>query len=132
MDFFLDAIAKFGTVFELLSLTNQELHRPMRQFLILKNYGWTGWQVERLLLDFGIQLWGRDFDQQHLIFSVPATVANWAEYVMRRYSVPVANLYNPNNLRAQGRGPIPSWQRELPPHDLPGWLCTLLTAITGK
>lgn len=128
----LDAFAKFGTVLELPALINQELRHPMRQFAIFRNTPWTGWQVERLLLDFGVKVWGRDFDANHLKFSVPAHQANWAEYVLYRHGAPVATLYNPANINAQGRGPIPSWHRELPPHDLGGWICTLLDAITGN
>lgn len=122
----LEILAHIGTLFELPGQARQRLQGPLVRLSIYRHGDWTGWEAERLLLNFGIRICGRDFDKDHLYFHVPAHQANWAEYILHRYNAPLTSTYNSNNQAARDGGPIPDWDRPLQPDDLLGIICNLL------
>jgi len=68
------------------------------RFAMLRFGGWAGIQAERILKQYGIPIWDRDFSDDFLFFVVPIQQANWAEYLLLRAGVPLVGFrYNPNN-----------------------------------
>jgi hypothetical protein len=54
-----------------------------------KNLGWYPFQIRELLAGYGIKSWGDLIDGDELSFNVKLEQAQWAEYVLLRYGVPV-------------------------------------------
>jgi len=82
-------------------------------FRIYRWGGWSGQEIEdKLFEDFGIRISVRAFDKEHLFFSIfdssqERHVATWAEYILRREGVPMLNIVDCNNLKAEELGSIP-------------------------
>ena len=125
-DTILEILAHIGQLFELPGYARQRLQGPLVRFSIHRRANWAGLQAEQLLLKFGVRIYNRNFDKDHLYFHVPAHQANWAEYILQRYSAPLTSTYNPNNQAARASGPIPSWRRPLQPDGLLDKICDLL------
>jgi len=56
--------------------------------------GFNGGQVERMLRHYGVRLWGRGFTpgpEGTLYFYVKRSQADWADYLLRRWGVPVVS-----------------------------------------
>jgi hypothetical protein len=90
---------------------------PLIHFV--RNAGWTGIEVERLLKQYGVPVFDRNFTGETLCFRVPLRQANWADYLLRRAGVPVVTMpISPSNISVwehyQGEMP-PLWSGETPP-----------------
>jgi hypothetical protein len=83
-------------------------------FHVVRNQGWTGGDVERLLDRYAIPVWCRRVTGRYFILSVPRRQANWAEYLILRRGMSLeGTLFNPDNQRyaqkyAPGDQP-PAW-----------------------
>lgn len=83
-------------------------------FEVPRDSGWTGADVESLLLHYGIIAWGRRVTGQNFVLSVKERQANWAEYLILRRGIPLDSpLFNPDNAQytkkyAPGDRP-PAW-----------------------
>lgn len=77
----------------------QLLHGSMHRFHFLRQGDFTGVQVELLLRQYGVRIWGREFDDpEEFTFLVKQKQAIWAEYVMCRAGVPLTGeLLDPRN-----------------------------------
>lgn len=63
-----------------------------------RNCGVSGQQIEDLLTQHGIKVWGRGFTRNTLTFRVKEQQANWAEYLLHQNNVPVlCRPFNPKN-----------------------------------
>jgi len=68
------------------------------RFLIPRDCGWSGIEMEHLLGRHGVKIWDRGFTDDHLTFRVRHRQANWAEYLLRRRGIPVVSEpFNPLN-----------------------------------
>ena len=68
------------------------------RFAVPRDAGLSGWEIEKMLAEYGVSIWGRWFDSDNLYFNVKQEQANWAEYLLRRRGVAVTTaLYNPLN-----------------------------------
>jgi hypothetical protein len=71
-----------------------EIFRAMKgekshRFAIDRWCGWAGQEIEDMLAENGIRIWGRAFDDDHLFFRVRVQQARWAEYLMARENLPM-------------------------------------------
>ncbi len=80
-------------------LFGQLLHGPMHRFSFSKNAGFSGSDVEHLLRQYGVRVWGREMDDPaELALLVKQRQAIWAEYVLCRAGVPLTcKLLDPRN-----------------------------------
>lgn len=60
-------------------------------FFVPLNSGWNGKDIERLLSDHGVEMWGRGFGHGQLFFRVQKRKAAWAQYLLLREGVPLSN-----------------------------------------
>lgn len=68
--------------------------------------GITGYQIERLLREYGIPVRGRYADKRRIRISVPKAQAAWAEYVMLRAGIqPLGAVDARNAARAERHAP---------------------------
>ena len=63
-----------------------------------RDSGWSGVEIEALLMRHGVQIWGRGFFENQIFFRVKKRQARWAEYLLLRAGVPVTGvLVEPRN-----------------------------------
>ena len=68
------------------------------RFHIPRQEGLSGWEIERMLAQYGVAIWGRGFDAETIYFSVKREQVDWAEYLLKRRGVAVMTTpYNPLN-----------------------------------
>ena len=74
---------------------------PMHRFTFHPASGFSGAEVEKLLGQYYIPIWGREMDDpEERAFLVKRAQANWAEYLLCRAGVPLTSpLLNPRNAR---------------------------------
>ncbi len=58
---------------------------------VQRGTGWSGVDVERLLTQRGVRVYGRGFAGKRLCFRVKRRQARWAEYLLERAGVPVVS-----------------------------------------
>lgn len=77
------------------------------RFYVPREAEFSGWEIEQMLGRYGVHIWGRGFDAASIYFCVNKEQANWAEYLLKRWGVPVTTApYNPlNDLYPQGHPP---------------------------
>jgi hypothetical protein len=99
------------------------LDGPMHRFTFSTVTGKTGGEVEMLLRQYGVRIWGREAAaEDELAFLVKYRQAKWAEYVLCRAGVPLTcQLLDPRNEHYRQRHPagsMPSpWdERGIRPH----------------
>ena len=86
------------------------------RFAVPREGGLSGWEIEKMLAEYGVEIWGRWFDNEALYFNVKAEQANWAEYLLKRRGIAVFSApYNPLNdlyprRHAPGSMPVP-WSK---------------------
>ena len=68
------------------------------RFYIPRAGDFTGWEVEKYLSSYGVDVWGRGFDTEYVFFSVKKEQANWTEYLLKRRGISfVSKPVNPWN-----------------------------------
>ncbi len=68
------------------------------RFYIPRQEGMSGWEIEKMLKEYGVAIWGRGFDADSIYFSVKREQVNWAEYLLKRRGIAVTTMpYNPLN-----------------------------------
>jgi hypothetical protein len=65
--------------------------------------GWAARDIEELLAKHGIKTWGGQITGGEYFVSLPLASAGWAEYVLMRYGVPMAE-YSMDPPRPKKRG----------------------------
>ena len=113
-------------------------HGPLHRFSFLRDGGFTGAQVEQLLQQYGIRIWGRELDDAtELAFLVKQKQAIWAEYVLCRAGVPLTSkLLDPRNAQYRqrhGAGTMPTpWSPSgIGPHSLVDHVVDWLNRLLG-
>ncbi len=93
----LDRVLNIGCAFDwitpALAFAQDFLNGPVADFGIPANAGWSRRDIKRLLLRYGVRVWGLMFSGDTLIFTVPKSQARWAYYLLEREGVPI--LYAP-------------------------------------
>ena len=56
------------------------------------NNGWNAVTIEELLHQHGVKHWGSQITNGEFFFSVKLEQAQWAEYVLNQYGIPLAEL----------------------------------------
>ena len=108
----IDLLAHGDVIERIVALSHVLRGQRSWQFVMLREAGWAGIQVEYLIKTYGIPVWDRDFSEDFLFWRVPLQQANWAEYLFLCAGVPlVGKVFNPQNqvyaARRQGRMPVP-------------------------
>ncbi len=113
-------------------------HGSMHRFSFLRAGDFTGAQVEKLLQQYGIRIWGRELDDPtELAFLVKQKQAIWAEYVLCRAGVPLTNeLLDPRNAQYRQRhvlGSMPTpWSASgIGPHSFVDHVVDWLNRLLG-
>ena len=87
-----DAILDYGTVFDWISpviaFIQDLLYGPSAAFLVPEDAGWSGREIQKLLSDHGIKVWGLMIVSNTIMFNVRQAQARWAEYLLLRAGVP--------------------------------------------
>jgi hypothetical protein len=98
MDELIDLLAKLDW-FEALDAGVRRLSGvKSREFAVSRNCGWSGQQIESMLRQYGVKVWGRGFTHDTLTFQVSVKQANWAEYLLHQHAIPVfSRPLNPKN-----------------------------------
>ena len=120
------------------AVTGRLAHGPMHRFTFRRGGGFTGAQVEMLLRQYGIRVWGREMDDKdELAFLVKRSQAVWAEYILCQAGVPLTGpLLDPRNeeyrhRHPQGAMPTPWTERGIGPHTLVDHLVDWLYRLLG-
>ncbi|MBX3012630.1 MAG: hypothetical protein KF832_14030 [Caldilineaceae bacterium] len=119
-------------------LIGKWLHGPMHRFCFARGMGFTGTEVEMLLRQYGIRIWGREIeDDDEIAFHVKQCQAVWAEYILCRAGVPLTGkLLDPRNEQyrerhAAGAMPTPWSPRGIGPHSLVDHVVDWLNRLLG-
>lgn len=65
-------------------------HGPMHRFTFAADGSFRGVEVEHLLRQYGVRIWGREMlDEEERAFLVKRSQAVWAEYILCRAGVPL-------------------------------------------
>lgn len=86
-------------------------HGPMHRFTFSRKGDFSGVDVERMLRQYGVRVWGRSADEEEIGVLVKKSQAVWAEYLLCRAGVPLTgNLLDPRNAhyRQHHRGAMPT------------------------
>ncbi|MGE5265613.1 MAG: hypothetical protein ACM3S0_19725, partial [Acidobacteriota bacterium] len=59
---------------------------------VYRDGGWSGIEIERLLMRHGVRVWGRGFSGDRIFFRVKRRQARWAEYLLLRRGIAVAGI----------------------------------------
>lgn len=75
------------------------VHGPMHRFTFHAPGDFSGSEVEMLMRQYGIRIWGREMDDdEERAFLVKRSQAIWAEYLLCRVGVPLTSpLLDPRN-----------------------------------
>lgn len=58
-------------------------------FFVSMQSDWSGGDIEQLLNQYGIEMWGQDFHNDELFFRVRRDKAGWAQHLMLQAGVPL-------------------------------------------
>ncbi len=98
---------------------------------VQRHAGWSGVEVEALLMRHGVRIWGRGFVGEQIFFRVKKRQARWAEYLLLRRGVPVTSgPFDPRNADyaeryAPGSEPPTRQARSNHNDDLLDWILAL-------
>jgi hypothetical protein len=113
-------------------------HGRMHRFTFSTETCFTGVEVELLLRQYGIPVWGRAIEPDNgLSFLVKRRQAVWAEYILCRAGVPLTcELLDPRNesyreRHAAGSMPTPWDERGVPPQSPVGHVIDWLHRLIG-
>lgn len=114
------------------------LNGPMHRFSFSRHGGFSGAEVEMLLRQYGVRVWGREFDApDELALLVKKRQAIWAEYILCRACVPLTcQLLDPRNEQyrqrhAPGSMPTPWTERGIRPHTMIDYIVDWLYRLIG-
>lgn len=131
-------IPKIDIIDPIDSLFGRMLHGSMHRFSYSRQGDFTGIDVEHLLRQYGIRVWGREVtDDEEIAFLVKRKQAVWAEYLLCRAGVPLTSpLLDPRNAQYRQRHasnsmPTPWTERGIGPHSLVDHLVDWLDRLLG-
>ncbi|MBN2390743.1 MAG: hypothetical protein JXR84_08470 [Anaerolineae bacterium] len=96
MDIFVELLAKLNWFEKVGAILR--LGTPSHKFVVDRNAGWSGRDIEAMLKSYGVKIWGRGFTRDTLSFRAKKTQASWTEYLLFRNRIPVRSklFYAPN------------------------------------
>jgi hypothetical protein len=110
----------------------------MHRFTFSTGGDFSGTEVEMLLRQYGIRVWGRELNHAgELAFLVKQAQAEWAEYVLCRAGVALTcQLLNPRNAEYRLRHeyqsmPRPWTKRGIGPHSFVDYVVDWLDRLVG-
>jgi hypothetical protein len=113
-------------------------HGPLHQFTFSTKSGFTGGDVEFLLRQYGVPVWGRGLlPDEQISLHVKQSQAIWAEYLLCRAGVPLTcELLDPRNAayqerHAPGTMPQPWDERGVAPHSFVAHVVDWLNRLIG-
>jgi len=116
----------------------QLAHGPMHRFTYSSATGFRGVDVEMLLRQYGVRVWGREvIGDEELALLVKQRQAIWAEYILCRAGVPLtSSLLDPRNEQYRlrhvpGAMPTPWTERGIGAHSFVDHVVDLLNRIIG-
>ncbi|MEZ4861437.1 MAG: hypothetical protein R3C14_09025 [Caldilineaceae bacterium] len=119
-------------------VTGELAHGPMHHFTFSTGSGFTGIEVEMLLHQYGIRIWGREIvSEDELALLVKQRQAVWAEYILCRAGVPLTcKLLDPRNAQyrqrhAPGSMPTPWTAEGIGPHTMVDHIVDWLYRLIG-
>jgi len=119
-------------------LLGRMAHGPMHRFVFSTQSEFTGADVEMLLRQYGIRIWGREaIGEDELGLLVKQRQAVWAEYILCRAGVPLTSpLLDPRNEHYQERHapnsmPTPWDERGISAHSVIDHVVDWLNRILG-
>ena len=100
-------IGQFDIINPLDGIIGKVLHGPMHRFTFTANSPYSGMQVEMMLRQYGVRVWGREMDtEDERALLVKRSQAIWAEYVLCRAGVPLTcPMLDPRNREYKSRHP---------------------------
>ena len=115
----IDKILEIGStpdwVTPLLATVEDLVRGPCHTFLVPHDCGWSGYEIRKLLIRFGIELWGLMVVSDTLMFSVPKKQARWAQVILSRHGIPVDNPFFAEDSPCKGATPGHLEVAKLPP-----------------
>jgi len=113
------------------------MHGPMHRFTFSNQGDFAGVEVEMLMRQYGVRIWGREMNQpEERAFLVKQSQAVWAEYILCRAGVPLTcKLLDPSHADDRAHHPPGSmpkpWSKQgIGPHSfvdyVVDWLSRLL------
>jgi len=119
-------------------VSGQVINGPLHKFTFSTATGFTGVEIEMLLRQYGIRIWGREIlADKELAFLVKTRQAIWAEYILCRAGVPLTGkLLDPRNEQycqrhAPGSMPTPWSKRGIGPHTFVDYVVDWLYRLLG-
>ena len=89
----LNKLLEFGSVFDWISPLTAEVqdrvNGPAHTFMIPDDCGWSGFEIEHLLKDYGVKSWRRMIVNHMIMITVRLAEAHWAQYLLLREQIPV-------------------------------------------
>ena len=111
-------------------------HGPLFRISYERDAGYTGAQVEYMLRQYGIRVWGREVDHaDEIAIQVKRSQALWAEYILCRAGIPLtyelldprnADYYNQHTSRTM---PTPWTEKGIGPHSFVDHVVDLLVKL---
>lgn len=114
LDDILHLLASFDLISPICAILQNIANGPSHTFLIPEDCGWSGYQIDNLLKSYGIKTWGLMIVNRLIMVSVRLPQARWAQYLLRREKIPIANGAVPKKPRRSW------WDRIL--SEFEGWL----------
>lgn len=113
-------------------------HGPLHRFSFSRNSDFAGVDVEMMLRQYGIRVWGREVDNpDEIAFLVKRRQAVWAEYILCRAGVPLTcQLLDPRNTEYReqhpyGSMPTPWNEHGIGAHSLVDHVVDWIDALVG-
>lgn len=109
-------------------------HGPMHRFTVSTQGDFTGMEVELMLRQYGVRIWGREFDQaDEFAFLVKRGQAVWAEYILCRAGVPLTSPLLDARNAAYRRETMPQpWTKQgIGPHTFVDHVVDWLNRLLG-
>jgi hypothetical protein len=109
-------------------------HGSMHRFTVSTQGDFTGMEVELMLRQYGMRIWGREFDQaDEFAFLVKRSQAVWAEYILCRAGVPLTSPLLDARNAAYRRETMPQpWTKQgIGPHTFVDHVVDWLNRLLG-
>lgn len=81
----------FNWISPLLACIQDVINGPAYTFLIPEDCGWSGLQIERMLRENGVRIWGQMIFRRTIMFTVREAQVKWAQHLLQREGIPIQN-----------------------------------------
>lgn len=91
LDRIFEISAYFDWISPLMACIQDVVNGPAYTFRVPEACGWSGLQIERMLHDHGVRIWGQMIVKHTILFTVRLAQARWTQYLLQRAGIPVDN-----------------------------------------